>query len=108
MRAALAGFDNLILYYAAKTYKPDLILMLQKTYIDNRLSIVAADEGPMAMGPWGQVEDENATDTEGYSTNVFADQDEEVNVTNLLLSKSFTEDLASIHSFVCIAVQTLL
>jgi hypothetical protein len=100
MRAALAGFDNLILYYASKTYKPDLILMLQKTYIDNRLSVVSSNEGPMAMGAWGMVEDENAADTEGYPTNVFADQDEEVNVTNLLLSKSFTEDLMSIHAFI--------
>ena len=100
MRAAMAGFDNLVLYYASKTYKPDLILMLQKTYIENRLSIVASDDGPGSMGPWGQVEDQNAADTEGMSTEPFADQDEEVNVTNLLLSKSFTEDLMSIHAFI--------
>ncbi len=100
MRAALAGFDNLVLYYAAKTYKPDLILMLQKTYIDNKLSVLAVNEGPLSMGPWGMVEDQNASDTESYPTAPFADQDEEVNVTNLLLSKSFTEDLMSIHAFI--------
>ena len=100
MRAAMAGFDNLVLYYASKTYKPDLILMLQQTYISNRLAIVSASDGPMAMGAWGAVEDQNAADTEGMSTAVFADQDEEVNVTNLLLSKPFTEDLMSIHSFI--------
>jgi len=100
MRAAMAGFDNLVLYYASKTYKPDLILMLQQTYIQNRSAIVSGNDGPMAMGPWGMVEDQNAADTEGMPTEVFADQDEEVNVTNLLLSKSFTEDLLSIHAFI--------
>lgn len=100
MRAAMAGFDNLVLYYASKTYKPDLILMLQQTYITNRLSIVSSSDGPMTMGSWGMVEDQNAADTEGMSTDTFADQDEEVNVTNLLLSKSFTEDLMNIHAFI--------
>ena len=100
MRAAMAGFDNLVLYYASKTYKPDLILMLQQTYIQNRLAIVSATDGPGSMGAWGMVEDQNAADTEGMSTEVFADHDEEVNVTNLLLSKPFTEDLMSIHAFI--------
>jgi hypothetical protein len=100
MRAAMAGFDNLVLYYASKTYKPDLILMLQQTYIANRLAIVSSSDGPITMGSWGMVEDQNAADTEGMSTETFADQDEEVNVTNLLLSKSFTEDLMSIHAFI--------
>jgi len=100
MRAALAGFDNLVLYYAAKTYKPDLLLMLQRTYAASGNSSIQRDDTPFGLGSWGMIEDQNAADTEGYPTNVFADQDEDVNVTNILYSKSYTEDLMVLHGFI--------
>lgn len=100
MRAALAGFDNLVLYYAAKTYKPDLILMLQKTYLDTGASIIDSDDTPMGLSAWGMIEDQNAAGDDGFSVEPHADQDEDVNITNLLYSRSFTEDLMLLHQFV--------
>lgn len=100
MRAAMAGFDNLVLYYAAKTYKPDLILMLQKTYLDTGASIIDSDDTPMGLSAWGMVEDQNAAGDDGFSVAPYADQDEDVNVTNILYSRSFTEDLMLLHQFI--------
>lgn len=100
MRAAMAGFDNLLLYYSAKTYKPDLILMLQKTYLDTGNRTVDSDDTPMGLSAWGMIEDQNAAGDDGFSVAPYADQDEDVNVTNILYSRSFTEDLMLLHQFI--------
>lgn len=101
MRAASAGFDNLMIYYMSKTFKPDLIIMLINAYVQNGNSIVQQDDTPMGLGPWGMVEDQNTSDSDGYpSVDIYADMDEPVNVTNILYSKSFTEDLILLHRFI--------
>jgi hypothetical protein len=99
IRAAMAGFDNLVLYYAAKTYKPDLLIMLQAAYAAVGRSIIETNDPPMGLGPWGMIEDINAAGDEGPDAPI-SDQDEDVNVSSLLLSKSFTEDLMLIHGFI--------
>jgi hypothetical protein len=50
IRAALAGFDNFLVYSLAKTYKPDLIEMIRRAYfvetrnkLQNELSLSLAD-----------------------------------------------------------------
>lgn len=98
IRAAMAGFDNLVLYYAAKTYKPDLLIMLQAAYSNVGRNIVA-NEPPIGLGPWGMVEDLNAAGDEGPDA-PSSDQDEDINAAELLLSKTFTEDLMNIHRFI--------
>lgn len=55
IRAALAGFDSYMVYCLAKTFKPDLIEMLRRGYIDkDRLRIFKNIQHPLKSAKWAE------------------------------------------------------
>lgn len=102
MRAATAGFDNLVLYYTYKMLKSDLFLMLRNAYVAANISPFR-ENGPIAgLMPFGMLDDDDVTGTDGGPAppDPVGDDSIDSGAGDIIYSKSFTEDLQTIHNFI--------
>lgn len=101
MRAAMAGFDNLVLYYTYKFLKSDLFLMLRKAYIANSRSAFKENGPAVGVMPFGMLDDEDVSGPEGQpaASDPAGDDSTDQGANSIIYSKSFTQDLQIIHNF---------
>lgn len=101
MRAAMAGFDNLVLYYTYKALKSDLFLMLRKAYYANGRSAFKENGPAVGIMPFGMLDDEDVSGPEGQpaAPDPTGEDSTEQGANSVVYSKSFTQDLQIIHNF---------
>ena len=101
MRAAIAGFDNLVLYYTYKLFKSDLFIMLRKAFLNGGTSAFK-ENGPVAgIMPFGMLDDEEMSGPEGQPAqpDPAGDDSTDQGANSIVYSKAFVTDLQIIHNF---------
>ena len=101
MRAAMAGFDNLILYYTYKLFKSDLFLMLRKAYNGNNRHSFNQNGPAVGIMPFGMLDDEDMAGPEGQPAAPEPEGGDSTDqgANSIVYSKAFTTDLQIIHNF---------
>jgi len=101
MRAAMAGFDNLVLYYTYKLFKADLFLMLRKAFLSGGVSAFKENGPAVGIMPFGMLDDEDASGPEGQSAEPTPSGDESTDqgANSIIYSKAFVTDLQILHNF---------
>ena len=101
MRAAMAGFDNLVLYYTYKMFKSDLFLMLRKAFNSNTRNAFKQNGPAVGIMPFGMLDDEEMSGPEGQPAEPEPEGGDSTDqgANSIVYSKAFTTDLQIIHNF---------
>ena len=108
IRAALAGFDNFMVYSLAKLYKPDLIEMLRRSYINKTIAqLVAQGETVVKATEVAQQKHNWYWNTAGSNIGIEADGDPkpaflaaDIGDGSSYMAEDAVKDLQILHKFV--------